>query len=341
MLLPRSAVLVLLTSLSALSFHLSAVFAATPQEQLQAPRPSDAIPSTCPVTRPSDHPFRPPAPYPSAGGLWIGNEKLWTYMPGNGIWSGLPHYTPEDPRLRQKLFWWHQGYDSRKENPPELIVRGKRLDAFAPPIETDEHANNAGISGAVAMVVGIFIPTVGCWEITGEYHGEQLSYVVWVTAPQPFVDSTQCSPNELLARMRPDDPAYVDAMELARTLQTHGVVVKCVLQSKMANLFDDQKGAAFFKTEYGQFEALFLPKPLTFDSMEIASRAENGRLLYSFEGTPRQRSVHPIDSNHQIFFEKHGSILFVTSNSPLPASIAKALSLPYSASSFYAALQSL
>ena len=324
MLLPRSAVLVLLTSITALFFHVSSVFAARPQEQLRSPKPSDAIPSTCPVTRPSEHPFRPPAPYPSAGAVWIGNEKLWTYIPENGIWRGLPHYTPEDPRLRQKLFWWHQGYDWRKENPPELIVRGKRLDAFAPPIDTDEHANNAGMSGSVAMVVGIFIPTVGCWEITGEYHGEQLSYVVWVTAPQPFVDSTQCSPNELLARMRPDDPAYIDAMELAQTLQTHGVVVNCVLQSKMVHFFDDQKGAAFFKTDYGQFETLFLPKPQTFDSLNITLTTKNGRFLYSFAGSPRPLGAQPIDSAYPEFFEKHGNLLFVTSKTNLPSTISNA-----------------
>jgi hypothetical protein len=31
------------------------------------------------------------------------------------------------------------------------------------------------------MVAGIFIPTLGCWKITGHYRGEELSYVVWVS----------------------------------------------------------------------------------------------------------------------------------------------------------------
>jgi hypothetical protein len=31
------------------------------------------------------------------------------------------------------------------------------------------------------MVAGIFIPTLGCWRITGHYRGEELSYVVWVS----------------------------------------------------------------------------------------------------------------------------------------------------------------
>jgi len=303
-----------------------AVFPATPHEHPQGPILSEEVPSTCPVTKPSEHPFVPPAPYPSAGAFWIGSAKLWTNITADGTWSGLPHYTPEDTRFRQKLFWWHEGYDWRNENPPELTVRGIRLDAPAPPIDMDEHANNAGISGAIAMVVGIFIPTVGCWKITGEYHGEELSYVVWVSDSHQSADSSECTPNELLALIKPDDPAYADAMELAQTLHAHGVLVKCVLQSTMVHTFEDQKGAAFFKTDYGEFSALFLPKPQTFASLEIVSRAENGRFLYSFQGNPHPASPHPINSNHQMFFERHANLLFITSKIPLAPTIAKAVS---------------
>jgi hypothetical protein len=30
------------------------------------------------------------------------------------------------------------------------------------------------------MVVGINLPTLGCWEITGHYEGDELTFVVWV-----------------------------------------------------------------------------------------------------------------------------------------------------------------
>lgn len=215
------------------------------QESLQTPTIS--VPSVCPVTKSSDRPFVPPAPYPSTGALWIGNEQLWTNISADGIWNGLPHYTPEDSRFRQKLFWWHEGYDWRNENPPELKVTGARLDAPAPPIETDERANAGWTNDRVHpfMVVGIFIPTVGCWKIKGDYKGEELSYVVWVT------DS--CTPNDLLAIVKPDDPAYADAMSLARTLQARGFIVKCVLQSKMIHIFEGQKGAALFRTDRLRF----------------------------------------------------------------------------------------
>jgi hypothetical protein len=30
------------------------------------------------------------------------------------------------------------------------------------------------------MLTGVYTPTPGCWEITGDYKGQKLSYVVWV-----------------------------------------------------------------------------------------------------------------------------------------------------------------
>jgi len=140
-------------------------------------------PASCPVTKPSQPPFLPPAPYPSDGLVWVGSPKLWTDIQRSGTWLGLPHYTPEDTRFRQKLFWWSKGYDWRSENPPELTITGKRLDGPAPPLSTDPHANAGWTNDRehAFMVAGIFIPTLGCWKITGHYRGEELSYVVWVS----------------------------------------------------------------------------------------------------------------------------------------------------------------
>lgn len=244
--------------------------AATPQEDLQSPKLSGDVPSTCSLTKPSEHPFVPPTPYPSVGSFCIGSNKLWTNITADGIWSGLPHYTREDSRFRQKLFWWHEGYDWRNENPPELTVRGIRLDAPAPPIDMDEHANAGWTSDRdhAFIVVGVFIPTVGCWKLTGQYQGEELGYVVWVSDSRQSVDSSDCSSNDFFAVLKPDNPAYANAMNLTRALQLHGFIIKCVLQSKMSDVFEGQKGAALFRTDRGDFEALFLPNTETFDSVE-------------------------------------------------------------------------
>lgn|SRR5262249_54173531 len=144
-------------------------------------RAEKEVPPTCPVTKPPRPPFVPPAPYPSDGNVWIGSPKLWTDIPKDGIWR-VGHCTPDDTRFRQVVFWWSEGYDWRKENPPELTITGKRLDGSAPPLATDEHPNAGwtGDSNHPFMVHGIFIPTVGCWKITGRYKEQELSYVIWV-----------------------------------------------------------------------------------------------------------------------------------------------------------------
>jgi hypothetical protein len=139
------------------------------------------VPETCPVTKASDHPFIPPWPYPKVpypGGSWFGTDRLWISPPEDGTWRGLGHYTPTDPTFRQKMQWWRQGYDYHTEPKPKLKVTGKRLDATAPPLMAE--ANNV-IGTPPSMMVGMNFPTLGCWEITGHYEDDELTFVVWLS----------------------------------------------------------------------------------------------------------------------------------------------------------------
>jgi|SRR5215472_3750173 len=144
----------------------------------------DDVPKSCPITKPPDHPFIPPAPYPAETGsdsFWFGNERLWTMVRADGTWKGLPHYTPDDPTFRQKLFWWRQGYNVRTEPQPKLTVTGTRLGSSAPPLVLADRASNGWVQADQPfMVVGINLPTLGCWKITAHYKGEELSFIVWV-----------------------------------------------------------------------------------------------------------------------------------------------------------------
>ncbi len=158
-------------------------FALTSQHMQQDP--GEAVPDSCPVTKPSAHPFVPPLPYPrevSAQSFWFGTDKLWTRLPTTGTWT-LRHYRPADTAFRQKLFWWREGYDWRSDSEPMLTITGKRLDSTAPPLGTDQHAN-AGWGddkNHAFIVAGIFIPTTGCWEVTGNFEDAKLTYVIRVT----------------------------------------------------------------------------------------------------------------------------------------------------------------
>ncbi len=94
----------------------------------------------------------------------------------DGTWSGLPY---GDSGYSQKVFWWSESFDFRKEPTPQITVTGKRLDAPAPPLKV-VGSTNAEVDFGQAMLTGVEIPTSGCWEITGSYKGHELSFIVWV-----------------------------------------------------------------------------------------------------------------------------------------------------------------
>ena len=139
------------------------------------PLPSDP-PSTCPVTQPPDPEFDPPGKpvevFP--GKFWYGSDDLYLALPLDGAWRQLAK--------GDKVFWWSIHYPGgREENFPNMTIHGRRLDE---PGQTFKQfgATNASHHSfpATAMRHGLRVPAGGCWEITGEYRGESLSFVVWV-----------------------------------------------------------------------------------------------------------------------------------------------------------------
>jgi hypothetical protein len=141
--------------------------------------PHDPPPS-CPITVLQDPPFTPPAPYDSMGfegEFWYGSSSLWTAVRENGTWEALPH-NPEG--YTQKVFWWRDGYVWTEEPEPELIVTGERLDAHAAPLNASKATNASASDIGSAMLVGIDMPTPGCWKIIGKYGDAEVNFVVWV-----------------------------------------------------------------------------------------------------------------------------------------------------------------
>lgn len=136
--------------------------------------------AACAVTAP-EPPFVPPAGYLQVPGVkiwsWYGTAALWTVLRNGGTeWSALPQ---APGGLTQKLFWWSVDWEPAAELAPAITVEVRRLDgpghaAFGP--GTNASASDIG----TAMLVGVELPSAGCWEITGTYRGAVLSYVVWV-----------------------------------------------------------------------------------------------------------------------------------------------------------------
>ena len=178
--------LVLLISLVTLT-------ARSPQNSPQQPSAPRRFvpPASCPVTTPPANPFTPPGSDElSENEFPVGTEKLWKYLSKSGIWEWEPHKPGHEHQVQPltvKTFWWSEDFNYREEYPPELKVTGRRLDGDAPPLLTLT-PTNAFVGPAPAMLVGVYVPTPGCWEITGDYKGQKLSFVVWV---QPVKQGNQ------------------------------------------------------------------------------------------------------------------------------------------------------
>jgi hypothetical protein len=147
----------------------------------------------CQVTRPSKPSFVPPAAYefktPNPSFFAYGSDALWTDLLVDGKWvafgKGGDGWVYEN-----KLTYWHRGFDWRKDE-PKLTVIGKRLDGDAPTI-TGAPASAVFLPSkeAAGMMTLLAVPTLGCWEITANYEGHVLSFVVSVE-PEPTPMTTE------------------------------------------------------------------------------------------------------------------------------------------------------
>ena len=139
--------------------------------------------------------------------------------------------------------------------------------------------------------------------------------------------SDRCSDSDLRAVLQPTDDAYTRAMELVNTLQAEELIIRCVLRSKMDGRFEGQIGAALFRTNRGDFDAMFLPKDKTFEKLNIRERQrqDNGWYLYSFEGEPTP-ITNGIESPRPIYYVKHADLLLETWNDQLAEALRRAVS---------------
>jgi hypothetical protein len=120
-------------------------------------------------------------------------------------------------------------------------------------------------------------------------------------------------------------PVYIEAEDLAQRLRPAGIQVQCIRRAKEDHLFDDQAGAAWFKTDQGAFVVWFLPETETFNSLQVIEHSRgNGRFVYSFGGTPEIKTT--FDSSKRIWFIKQRNVLFeVRGDSKLAARIRRVL----------------
>ncbi len=134
--------------------------------------------ATCPVTTAQATPFAEPSPS-SPTRFWFGSESLAVLINTSGKWQGMG----ADHHYRNKLFWWRRGYNGAIEQRPALTVTGRRINGEAATANASRATNaHSRDFGGWAMLVMMEFPAAGCWEVTGKYHGNRLSFVVEVGA---------------------------------------------------------------------------------------------------------------------------------------------------------------
>jgi hypothetical protein len=153
-------------------------------------------------------------------------------LPTDGTWRGLIPQRAGDFAYSNKLPWG--GTFSFNDGP--LIVRGKRLDGPAPKFTEIEP-----ISGERALMGGISIPVFGCWEITGRYRNQELSFIVWVTpisgekaspsqpplpaaAPRRVRVNSEVEAESLVYLVTPELPHEAQVANVSGTVVLYGVI---------------------------------------------------------------------------------------------------------------------
>jgi hypothetical protein len=102
-----------------------------------------------------------------------------------------------------------------------------------------------------------------------------------------------CPPGD--AFIAPKDPAYADAVALKKHLESQGMVVRCIFETKFSSAFlrwengvpgSTIEGEACIRTNLGDLSVLFMPRPKTFAALKIKERRSGGRYIYTFSGMP-------------------------------------------------------
>ncbi|HUE83679.1 MAG TPA: hypothetical protein VMM84_16380 [Pyrinomonadaceae bacterium] len=88
--------------------------------------------------------------------------------------------------------------------------------------------------------------------------------------------------------MQPSDAAYVEAREFAEILRDRGIDVHSIHRSKLEGLFGHSDRAAFFRTDRGIVEVIFLSGFEGADAVRVNKRRMKERYLNSFRGHETQ-----------------------------------------------------
>jgi hypothetical protein len=76
-----------------------------------------------------------------------------------------------------KLFWWSLGFEPGMESNLNVDIRSLNGKPVRAKINKPTNAHSESLGGWT-MLTGIDFPDPGCWQISGEYLGQILTFVV-------------------------------------------------------------------------------------------------------------------------------------------------------------------
>ena len=148
-------------------------FAAPVAISLVALTPAATADESCPVSIPEAKFF---GQEKSSRLGWFGSDSFAVLLPRDGVWLGMGR----DREFFDKLFWYVAGFGPGMED--EFSVSGRWLN-------DDESSSSPLFSGATnakldevgwSVLTGLGFPATGCWEVTGSFKGQDLTFVVRV-----------------------------------------------------------------------------------------------------------------------------------------------------------------
>jgi len=189
----------------------------------------DNLPANCRVTLPADGVFEPPStalvgPSRTPDRFSFGTESLWTFLPADGTLRGSGPEKPGDFAYHGKFFWFRTHGAFLEDGPVSL--KGRRLDGPAPPfIATHKSTSYPGKDGYPAMIVmGMDVPIFGCWEFTGHYKDQDVTFTIWVTSLTQEEKSLHVL--ALALRSPPERKAIVKRVHIDPEVQAESLVYR-------------------------------------------------------------------------------------------------------------------
>jgi hypothetical protein len=139
---------------------------------------------SCAVTEPPQSVFVPPPPFnpaPELGAFYFGSDDFWTILPDNGVWQTQHDQPTYD---RRKISWFSKGFFWLSGDESNLKVKARKVDGSYEAVDGGR-ATNGFIEARQEsfMLSSIEFPSTGCWEITAQFHGQELKFTLLVTAP--------------------------------------------------------------------------------------------------------------------------------------------------------------